>query len=146
MAEVDQDEIGEKLADIQRENALLEMENNLLTQYTNRVLQVRGVGPASLPAGARPRLWLAASDPWHGQRSPARCRNGSHTRAGVALLARGRVVPGALDVRRAPRVTTVCWQASAEEGDDGDKRGGKANRKGAKKDRVPVELTMCASH
>mmetsp|Transcript_9653 Transcript_9653/g.23530 ORF Transcript_9653/g.23530 Transcript_9653/m.23530 type:complete len:335 (+) Transcript_9653:49-1053(+) len=71
MAEVDQDEIGEKLADIQRENALLEMENNLLTQYTNRVLQ-----------------------------------------------------------------------ASAEEGDDGDKRGGKANRKGAKKDRVPVELTM----
>ena len=56
MAEVDQDEIGEKLADIQRENALLEMENNLLTQYTNRVLQVRGVGSSRFPIRRSPPL------------------------------------------------------------------------------------------
>lgn len=38
--DTDNDELHEKLAELQRENQLLEMENNLLTLCSDRVLQV----------------------------------------------------------------------------------------------------------
>jgi len=40
MSDAEQEDLQEVLADINRENALLEMENNLLAQYMNRVMQV----------------------------------------------------------------------------------------------------------
>ena len=40
MSDAEQEDLQEVLADINRENALLEMENNLLAQYMNRMMQV----------------------------------------------------------------------------------------------------------